>query len=148
MDTQWIIRTAKTEDAEGLRVCMALAYKAYEPRMAGRHLPPMEADYAAEIRDAPVWVIDLNGVIAGGLIMDFSDNYASISNIAVHPEFQGQRMGGALMKFASMTAKEQGFTELHLATHVLLTENIALYRHLGWKESDRDETRVYMQKTL
>ena len=52
------------------------------------------------------------------------------------------------MKFAESKARENGFSELRLATHVLLNENISLYRHLGWEVAGRDETKVFMKKEI
>ncbi|MBV7317144.1 hypothetical protein [Shewanella sp. NIFS-20-20] len=33
-----------------------------------------------------------------------------------------------------------------IATHVLLNENIALYQHLGWEITRKDDTKVLMKK--
>ena len=63
-------------------------------------------------------------------------------------EMKRQGIGGALMNFAESRARENNFSELRLTTHVLLKENISLYRHLGWEETDRDKARVYMKKKL
>ena len=49
---------------------------------------------------------------------------------------------------AEAEAKQRGYQELRLATHVALEDNVALYQHLGWIESGRDETRVYMTKAV
>ena len=49
------------------------------------------------------------------------------------------------MEFGEAEAKKHGYSELRLATHILLTDNISLYVHLGWSEKDRDEYRVYMR---
>lgn len=126
---------------------MQAAYTAYRDRMQGQRLPPMDLDYRSEIRDFPTWVAECDGSIAGGLSMMFQTEHASIANIAVHPEHQGQGLGGRLMRFAQTRAVEKGYSELRLATHVLLTENVSLYRHLGWVEYDRDDVRVYMKKS-
>lgn len=127
---------------------MESAYAAYQQRMNGKRLPPMDVDYLSEINHYPSWVVELNGTIVGGLIMVFDNDEASIANIALDPGCQGQGIGGALMRFAESQARENNFSEIHLATHTLLTENISLYHHLGWKESGRDETRVYMKKKI
>ena len=108
----------------------------------------MEVDYFSEIRDYPTWVVESNGTVVAGLIMMFEDEFASIANIAVHPDFQGQGLGGSLMKFAETVAKEKAYPELRLATHIMLTENISLYDHLGWLEFERDNVRVYMRKEI
>lgn len=148
MTTLRQIRKAIPEDSENLKQCMESAYSIYQHRMGGARLPPMDADYLSEIKNYPVWVCVSEGNILGGLIMLFENNRATIANIAVLPELQGRGIGGELMRFAQSKAREKGYSELHLATHVLLDENISLYRHLGWEETGRDETRVAMAKEL
>ena len=148
MKEQWRIRKAEAGDSVGLQACMEAAYAPYTSRMRGKHLPPMDIDYSLEIKNFPCWVADINGTVAGGIIMMFEKEYASIANIAVHPEFQGMGLGAGLMDFAISKAKEMNYSELRLATHVLLTENISLYLHLGWSEIARDDLRVYFNKEI
>ena len=116
--------------------------------MGGVRLPPVDVDYLSEIKNYPAWVVESEGELVGGLIMVFDNDQASIANIAVDPKYQGQGAGGVLMRFAESIAREKGYSELCLATHVLLNENISLYQHLGWQETGRDETRVYMKKAI
>ena len=142
------IREATPEDSDILKNCMVSAYAIYQDRMGGARLPPMDVDYLSEIKNYPTWVIESEGIILGGLIMVFENDQASIANIAVNPKFQGQGIGGELMRFAESKARESNFSELRLATHVLLDENISLYQHLGWEETGRDETRVFMKKDI
>lgn len=148
MESTWHIRKALARDADGLRSCMESAYTPYLERMGGARLPPMDVDYLSEITDYPTWVAEENGTIVGGLIMSFEDDRAWIANIAVEPDCQGQGIGGALMRLAESEAGSRGFSELHLATHVLLHENVSLYRHLGWQETGRDEVKVSMKKMI
>ncbi len=148
MSPDWKIRKATLADSEGLKNCMESAYAMYQKRMGGNRLPPMDVDYSAEIQHFPTWVVDANGRIFGGLIMMFKKNDATIANVAVDPEHQGKGIGSALINFAQSKAKEQGYSELHLATHVLLKENIALYQYLGWEVTERDETKVRMKKEI
>lgn len=61
-----------------------------------------------------------------------------VLHVAENQQGQGQGIGGRLMKFAESEAGKRGFTELHLAIHALLSENISLYRHPGWEESGKD----------
>lgn len=148
MNSVWKIREATPVDSEGLQSCMESAYATYQKRMGGKRLPPMDVDYLSEIQNYPTWVVESNGIIFGGLIMVFGKDEASIANIAVDPKCQGKGIGSALMRFAQSYAKKKGFSELHLATHVLLDENISLYQYLGWNVTERDETRVHMKKDI
>ena len=127
---------------------MELAYATYQGRMGGKRLPPMDVDYFSEIQNYPTWVVESNGLILGGLIMVFEENQASIANVAVDPGAQGKGIGKALMGFAESQARKKGLSELHLATHMLLSENISLYKHLGWEITDEDDTKVFMKKML
>jgi len=148
MKKPWNLRRAVLEDSSSLEECMQLAYTAYQDRLNGVRLPPMDLDYSREISDFPTWVAEIEGKIVGGITMMFADDYASIANVAVHPEHRGQGLGGMLMSLAEEKAQENNHSELRLATHVLLTENISLYLHLGWAEIERDDVRVYMKKEV
>ena len=131
-----------------LRACMQSAYAEYQQRVGRVRLPPMNADYLSEINNYPTWVVESQGNIIGGLIMSFENDRASIANIAVDPKNQGRGIGARLMAYAESKARGKNFSELQLTTHVLLSENISLYRHLGWNESGRNETKVFMKKAI
>jgi ribosomal protein S18 acetylase RimI-like enzyme len=143
-----IIRKATLGDSAALQECMESAYSAYQHRMNGGSLPPLETDYASEIAEYPTWVAELEGSVVGGLIMTFEEGVASVSNIAVRPQSQGLGLGRSLLEFAQNQAKHRDCTVMRLATHVLLTENVSLYKHLGWKITGEDDVRVYMEREI
>jgi ribosomal protein S18 acetylase RimI-like enzyme len=70
----------------------------------------------------------------------------------VRPEAQGTGVGRALMDFAELRARQLRLTRLTLYTHVVMTENQAIYAHLGYREVERRTAdgyhRVYMEKPL
>ena len=144
----WSIRRAKIDDAEALTAIMHSAYGEYSARFDDEILPPLSVDYAQEIQSFPVWVAESCGSLVGGIMCFTEDDQFTIANVAVSPQFQGQGLGRGLLEFAEAEARNQGELELHLATHVKLVENIALYKHLGWAERGRDERRVFMRKTI
>lgn len=145
---EWVLRKAVHSDSRSLADCMHAAYQMYNARMGGKSLPPMFVNYEAEIDQYPVWIAEADGKLAGAIILDREKAHLSVANIAVHPEFQGMGLGRKLLDLAESEARKGGFSEMQLATHVLLTENLALYSHLGWVETGRDEMRVYMTKRL
>jgi GNAT superfamily N-acetyltransferase len=144
----WNIRKAVIDDAKNLKICMEIAYSKHLNRLKGKRLPPMDIDYEDEIASFPVWVAESSIEIVGGLVLVFEDDYVTIANVAVHPNFQGNGLGRGLMDFAESEAKRRGYLEILLATHVLLAENVSFYLHLGWSEIIRADTRVYMKKIL
>ena len=144
----WTLRKATLSDAQALAECMRAAYGVYRSRLKGKTLPPMSVNYANEIQTYPVWVAESEGRLVGGLILMPEENHMTLANVAVHPQFQGNGLGRGLMALAEAQAKQHGYSELRLATHGALTENVSLYAHLGWSETGRDEDRVYMRKRL
>ena len=108
----------------------------------------MDIYYEEEITYFPVWVAESDKEIVGGLILMFEDDYTTIANVAVRPDFQGTGLGRGLMEFAESEAKRKGYLEMRLATHLLLKENISFYLHLGWSEIGHDDTRVYIKKRI
>ncbi len=144
----WTIRKANLADAPALTKCMCAAYTIYIHRLGGKTLPPMAVNYEKEIRSFPVYVAESEGVLVGGLILMPEEKFLTIANIAVHPNFQGNGLGRGLMDFGEEEARRRGYSHLHLATHVLLTENLSLYSYLGWSATGRDEHRIYMAKKI
>jgi len=142
----WNIRKATVKDVNDVEKCMHLAYLKYKDRLDVEKLPPMHVDYKEEILSYPVWVVEVNNQIAGGIVLVFEQDYASIANIALHPEFQGKGIGKFLMDFAEKEAIRRGYTEINLATHILLTENVEFYKRLGWIQVNQDDTKIYMKK--
>ena len=61
-----------------------------------------------------------------------------VENVAVAPAFQGRGLGRRLMMHAETLAAGSGRTEIRLYTNARFTENIALYRRLGYR-IDREE---------
>jgi ribosomal protein S18 acetylase RimI-like enzyme len=75
-----------------------------------------------------------------------------IENVAVDPEAQGTGLGRQLMDFAEDEARRRGLGRLRLYTNEVMTENLAIYEHLGYHEVDRRSQdgyrRVFMEKLL
>ena len=109
-------------------------------------------DYDARIRVNDAYVIRSGRRTAGILILVINHDRCLLDNVAVHPEFAGRGLGKRLVKYAEDQARLAGFSELELYTHQLMTENIAMYRKWGYRETRRVREkgfdRVYMKKAL
>ena len=101
---------------------------------------------------ARAWVAEVDGAIAGLLVLEAHDDHLLVENVAVEPSRQHQGIGRALLAFAEQRAAQLGLGELRLYTHVKMTENRALYVRLGYREVDRrseeGRARVFMSKQL
>ena len=131
-----MIRPADPGDAEIVRTLVQHAYAPWIPRL-GRVPGPMKDDYALRIAAAQLWVLEQDGKIVGLVVLEEQPESLLLENIAVLPSEQGQGYGRMLMAFAEQEAARRGFPQLQLCTNARLTENIALYEHLGFTEIGR-----------
>ena len=145
------IRFARPEDAATIAAIVRDAYTPYIARI-GREPGPMLADYDVLVRDGLVQVLEEGGAIVAILVLLPQDDCLLLDNIAVVPASHGRGYGRRLIAHAEAEARRLGFAELRLYTHVLMTENIALYTRLGFSETHRVTekgfARVYMRKPV
>ncbi|MCP4207977.1 MAG: GNAT family N-acetyltransferase [Shimia sp.] len=136
-------RLAGAAEAPAISRLIDAAYQPY--RDQGITLPDVSGGVSDSIADGQVWVMDDH---SGVLMLSTDPPTAHLMNVAVSPEARGRGIGGQLIRLALKLAQEAGCTEIALATHVDMPENVALYAHLGWREIERDETRVMMMRPL
>jgi GNAT superfamily N-acetyltransferase len=138
-------------EADAVRDAVHEAYRHYIERI-GKPPGPMLDDYAQRIAAGQTWVFEDAGAIAGILVLEQGPDGFLLDNIAVRPGWQGKGVGRALIEFTEAEARRRGFVEVHLYTHALMTENIALYQRIGFVETHRVREkgydRVYMTKRL
>lgn len=148
---QFHLRSACMEDAPAVTECVHNAFRHYIERI-GREPGPMRMDYAYEIREHQVWVVEQNGGVIGALVMCIKEEGFLLDVIAVEPFHQGTGVGRRMLEFAEAEAQRQGFDSIYLYTHEKMTENQALYKIIGYVEYDRrfeaGLARVYMRKQL
>lgn len=145
------IRPAIPADASAVAACVHAAYQHYVPRI-GKPPAPMLDDYADTIRRHRVFVLEVNSSITGAVVLVVDSGRALLDNVAVHPEHQGSGLGRKLIAFAEKEALALGFPAIELYTHELMSENLALYRELGYaefaRETEEGYKRIYMRKLL
>jgi ribosomal protein S18 acetylase RimI-like enzyme len=127
------------------------AYAKYVPRI-GREPAPMVADYAAHIERDEAVVIEHSGQVCGFMIAWAEADAYFVDNIAIGPVAQGRGFGRELIEHAVGEARRFRLSALRLYTNVSMTENLAMYRHLGFVEAHRAMengfNRVYMRWDL
>jgi len=146
-----MIRRATAPEADAVRDLVHAAYRHYIPRI-GKPPGPMLDNYAQRISDGQVWLLEDAAGLAGILVLEDGPDGLMVDNIAVDPARRGTGCGKRLMVFAEAEAGRRGHRRLRLYTHVLMTENRALYRRIGFRESGRVTEkgfdRVYMVKDI
>jgi N-acetylglutamate synthase-like GNAT family acetyltransferase len=143
------LRRAAEGDVPAITELVRAAYGKYLVRM-DRPPAPMVQDLRPRVRAEQVWVS--GQPIAAVICLVVQDDGLLVENVAVHPEKQGTGRGRELMDFAEEHARRLGLDRLRLYTNELMTENIALYEHLGFHELERRTEegyrRVLMEKLL
>jgi ribosomal protein S18 acetylase RimI-like enzyme len=148
---QSAIRIACAADAASVQAIVDAAYRSYITRI-GKPPGPMLDDYAQRIADGQVWILTDASELVGILVLVETSGGLLLDNIAVAPGQQGKGHGRMLLDFAETQAKRRGWNEIRLYTNLRMTENIALYRRIGYVEtarvSEKGFDRVYMVKPL
>lgn len=144
-------RPATFTDRQAIEEIVRDAYSPYIGRI-GRQPGPMSDDYEALIAEGRVFVVELEGVIQGLLVLVPEQDAMLLANVAVAPSIKGTGVGRSLLDYAERSARAAGYCILRLYTHELMTENIALYSRIGYTETHRAEEeglkRVFMVKHL
>jgi GNAT superfamily N-acetyltransferase len=146
-----VIRIARAADVAVVTAIVHDAYAVYVARNS--KMPgPMRDDYAALITAGRVHVLEEAGEIAGLVVLIPEQAAMLLDNVAVHPLMQGRGLGFKLIAFAEQRARDAGFATIRLYTQDIMTENLALYRRLGFVETHRGEAlglnRIYLSKKL
>jgi ribosomal protein S18 acetylase RimI-like enzyme len=130
------IRRATPDDTDRIRAIARAAYIKYVSRI-GREPAPMVSDFAALIAVGHVIVAEDREGIKGYLIGWPEADAYFIDNIAVDPEHQGHGLGRYLIEYAATEAKRLWLPAVRLYTNVAMTENLAMYAHIGFVETHR-----------
>lgn len=145
------LRPATAADVPRLTELVRAAYGHYVERLGG--LPgPLTEDYAEVVRSRRVTVAERGGEIAGLIVLSAGPEGFFVGNVAVDPTHQGTGIGRALLEHGEVAARGAGFDSIHLYTHELMSENLALYSRIGYVEYDRrlhgEACLVYLRKGL
>jgi ribosomal protein S18 acetylase RimI-like enzyme len=145
------LRAATAADVARLAELVEAAYGHYVERIGARPRP-MTDDYAEVVRDWEVTVAESGGEVIGLVVLGVTKEGFVVDNLAVDPARQGTGVGRALLEHAEAEARRAGFDSIHLYTHETMTENLELYRRIGYVEFDRRPvgvgSSVYLRKPL
>ena len=146
-----LLRRAEPADAPAITACVCAAYLPYIERI-GKQPGPMLDDYAEVIQASQVHVATQQGRVIGAIVLQRTEEGFYVDNVSVRPEVKCQGVGKLLLELAEAEARRQGCGSIYLATHELMTENRAIYPHLGYAEFDRRVVngypRVFFRKPL
>jgi N-acetylglutamate synthase-like GNAT family acetyltransferase len=145
------IRRAQPSDLGTVQSIVTDAYTPYIARI-GRKPGPMLDDYAGLIEANQVHVLEQDGGAVGVLVLIPEASALLLDNVAIRPDRHGRGLGRVLLDFAEAEARRHGLPAIRLYTHEMMTENLAIYRARGYRETHRATekglARVFMVKAL
>ncbi|MEL6966517.1 MAG: GNAT family N-acetyltransferase, partial [Pseudomonadota bacterium] len=118
------------------------------------------ADFAAHHRNGELEIIEWQDASegsgkaawAGYAVTILTPNTLFIDNIALLDAFRGRGIARMLFEALTVRARSHGCVALELYTNAKMTENLALYPRLGFRETDRRVEngfdRVFFQKDV
>jgi ribosomal protein S18 acetylase RimI-like enzyme len=130
------IRRAVPADVGAIAALARQAYAVYEPRI-GRMPWPVFADYGTHVRDDEVWVVEDGSAVVGFVVLVVEPDALLLDIVAVSPTHQGRGLGRELTDLAERRCRELELPAVRLYTNETMTENIAMYAHLGYDETHR-----------
>ena len=132
-------RAATQHDAEAVEWIVAEAYAPYIPRI-GREPAPMAVDHrASSLRPAACWWPPTRRATpVGVLVIVVGTDHVLVESVAVARSAQGRGLDGRLLLgHAEQQARQLGLREVRLYANAAMTENLAMYPHLGYVEVNR-----------
>lgn len=151
-----IIRKYQTSDEKGWVYCKALSYL-FSPFFDDRETE--KPDLMTDVYDHRVeWVAEVNEQIVGLIDIDIyteecsrsyiyapSKRTAYFTNLAVHPDFQGQGIAQALFEKAERELREQGVEKLAIFTR---EDDAANHLYQKWGGSNGLGNRLRLEMGL
>ncbi|MDQ8730684.1 GNAT family N-acetyltransferase [Bradyrhizobium sp. LHD-71] len=147
-----MIRKAVKDDEAAIRACAENAYVRYVAAI-GRKPAPMVADFASQIAAGHAYVaMDGDDDLQGFIVFFPQEDHMFLENVAVQPAATGRGIGKSLVQFCEDEARRLGLGAVHLYTNEKMTDNLAIYPHLGYTVVDRRTedgfNRVFFEKHL
>ncbi len=146
-----VVRRALPADVDTVVTITDAAYVHYIARL-GRKPQPMITDYVPMIAANEVWLLELDHQPIGVLVLTHTPTHLLIYSVAISPPYQKRGFGRQFLAWAEAQARQAGYQTIRLYTNVLMVENIALYRQLGYVDKETEpfgnSARLHMEKPL
>lgn len=142
-----VTRQACPDDVTGICEVLAEAFKPYRDcytKHAYDATVLTAGEIARRIRDSQVGVLVAlcgNAVVGTATVEPRGERELYIRSMAVHPGYQGKRIGRLLLERIEQDARQRNVTTLSLECYEPLVPAIALYQKSGFKHTDT--TRDY-----
>lgn len=96
----------------------------------------MRPDFTHHIAAGHVDVLEKDRVIGYAIVFE-DDGEMMLDNIAIDPAESGKGYAGLLVEFVENRLRQEGVKTYKLYTNEVMTENLAWYPRIGFKEYSR-----------
>ncbi|KAB2971951.1 GNAT family N-acetyltransferase [Streptomyces sp. SS1-1] len=134
------IRPATAADVPAVKAVTDAAFTPYIERI-GVVPVPMEADHTANVAAGKVYVT--GRPVTGLVVVEAHPGHLYLDTVAVHPDAQGQGVGGRLLRFVEAHARALGLPEVRLYTNAMMWENQRIYPKYGYELVERRVSGPY-----
>jgi predicted N-acetyltransferase YhbS len=134
------LRAAEAADAAEIARVIRAAFEPYRGRLnpSPSALQEIAKSIGEPLTREPALAAEADGRIVGCVFMTLRDSEELyVGRLAVLPGWQGRGLARRLMTSAEAIARDSGRRSMSLGVRMALTENIAFFERLGFRETGR-----------
>jgi ribosomal protein S18 acetylase RimI-like enzyme len=133
------VRPAAAADRAVVVKVLQRAFADYDGRLQPQPgaLGETEASVRAHLKKGAIALAFIAGEPVGVMFMERKDNALFLSRVSVVPEKRGSGITARMVAMAESEARRQGVQALSLRVREVLSQNIALFQRLGFRETGR-----------
>lgn len=138
-----VIRPIEEEDNASIACVLRASVEEHGAPKVGTFYDDPHTDMMFQtfnIKGAGYWVVECNGVIAGGggfyPTRGLPQGYAELSKFHFRPELRGKGIGKRLLHLIEQRAIKAGYTHMYLVSYHQFGKAVAMYEKYGYEHID------------
>ena len=136
-ETAFRLRPAGAADAAAIAAVLRAAFAAHDGKLRPRPgaLSETAESIAAKLADHRAILAEAGGKTVGSVVYRPQGEGVYMGRLGVLPDWQGRGVGAALVNAVAEAAAAEGARDVTLNVRILLPDNVAFFRSLGFHEA-------------